>query len=272
MKYAVFTVGALILVFGGSFAAVSLIGKRMKKKPPLAIRIIIGILISAAVLTGGAAAFASVYYPASDEALAVLDEAGVTKTNFGYMIDGEGDKAALVFYPGAKVDAKAYLPLMKRLADSGIDCFLLEVPMRMSIFAPNAADEVISHYDYDVWITAGHSMGGVTAAGYAAEHENIGGVVLLASYPTEMIPDDTALLSVYGTNDKVLERDTYEDSKRFFSENYTEIVIEGGNHAQFGDYGAQPGDGGAEITSQQQQEQTAKAVCTFAADIFTGEQ
>ena len=43
-------------------------------------------------------------------------------------------------------------------------------------------------------------------------------------------------------------------------QNYTEICIEGGNHAWFGNYGQQEGDGTASITREEQQKQVVDAV------------
>ncbi len=232
------------------------------------------ILISlcAAIIVTGAAGFAylSIYTPADDtavEAFAKSDGAKVTKFDGGYFVDGAGDNTALVFYPGAKIDSKAYLPLMKKLADGGVDCFLLDMPMHMAIFDMNAADKITDNYKYDTLIVSGHSMGGVAAAKYAADHDNVDGVVLLASYPTSQLPEPTALLSIYGTEDKVLELKAYEESKKYFPSNSKEVVIEGGNHAQFGNYGEQAGDGTAAISREEQQSQTAKAILEFTKKI-----
>ncbi|MBQ9680167.1 MAG: alpha/beta hydrolase [Ruminococcus sp.] len=180
------------------------------------------------------------------------------------MIDGEGEDTALVFYPGAKVDSEAYLPLMKKLAENGIDCFLLKAPMRIAIFDMNAAERIIDKYDYQTWLLSGHSMGGIAAAGCAAENSDVvDGVVLLASYPNNVLGDDISLLSIYGTEDMVLGRDAYEKAKSNYPSNSQEVVITGGNHAQFGNYGRQSGDGEATITREEQQEKTVAAILDF---------
>ncbi len=43
------------------------------------------------------------------------------------------------------------------------------------------------------------------------------------------------------------------------------LAQEGGNHAQFGNYGPQKGDSPATITAAEQQEQTVEAVSAFLA-------
>ena len=93
------------------------------------------------------------------------------------------------------------------------------------------------------------------------------GVVLLAAYPTEKLSDSTGLISIYGTEDKILDRKQYDDSKKYFPSHYTEIPIVGGNHAQFGNYGFQSGDGEANITAHEQQTQTAFAILNFSKEI-----
>ena len=87
----------------------------------------------------------------------------------------------------------------------------------------------------------------------------LAGLVLLASYPA----DETGsmpFLSIYGDRDGVLNRESYEKSRAFWPEGAEELVIPGGNHAQFGDYGPQRGDGAASITQDEQQTQTAQAI------------
>ena len=244
MKYILISAAAVIIALGLSFLITGIIRKKLKKKPPMVLHILIS--LCAAIIVIGAACFAylSIYTPAQDvtvEAFANSGGAKVSKIDGGYFVDGNGDKTALVFYPGAKIDSKAYLPLMKKLADGGIDCFLLEVPMHMAIFD--------------------------AAAKYAADHDNIDGVVLLASYPTSQLPESTALLSIYGTEDTVLELKAYEESKKYFPSNSTEVVLDGGNHSQFGNYGDQTGDGTATISGDEQQSKTAKAILEFSDKI-----
>ena len=215
--------------------------------------------------------YLNIHYSAEEEALAVLsdpDGATVTKIDGGYRVDGPGERVAMIFYPGAKVDTEAYLPLMKRIADNGVDCFLADMPLRLALLNKNAADQFISHYSYDCWLLGGHSMGGMVAAGYAAQHpDKVDGVVLLAAYPNEKMNDAAGLLSIYGTEDGVLNRKAYEKSKPLFPPLFTEIVMNGGNHSQFGSYHLQSDDGEASITASEQQAQTAFAIRKFADEI-----
>ena len=45
--------------------------------------------------------------------------------------------------------------------------------------------------------------------------------------------------------------------------NFTEVIIDGGNHAQFANYGNQSGDGIASVNSTVQQNVTANQIMDF---------
>lgn len=196
------------------------------------------------------------YYHADADAMKALNsdaQVTVTETSEGYLFDGPGEDSAIVFYPGGKVEEESYAPLMRRLAEQGQDAFLLELPFRLAVFDMDAAGDVIEDYDYDRWILAGHSLGGVAAASYTAEHpDEVEGLILMASYPTKEIPDEIPVLSIYGSEDRVLNLKSYEESRELWSDQTEEVVIEGGNHAQYGNYGEQKGDGEALISAEEQ--------------------
>jgi len=67
------------------------------------------------------------------------------------------------------------------------------------------------------------------------------------------------VLDTFGSQDAVLNRENHTAGKEFMPPSYEEIVIHGGNHAQFGDYGPQPGDNEASITASRQQQAVADA-------------
>jgi pimeloyl-ACP methyl ester carboxylesterase len=181
---------------------------------------------------------------------------GITVTELEKMwfFDGPGEEEALIFYPGAKVEATAYAPLLYQLAQAGIDCFLVEMPFRLAFLGMNRAEEIQENYDYEKWYLAGHSLGGAMAASYAADHpQDIDVLVLLAAYPTKSLAaEGLSVLSIYGSEDGVLNMDKVETGRQYMPENYMEICIEGGNHAQFGSYGEQKGDNAAAISRKEQ--------------------
>ena len=115
---------------------------------------------------------------------------------------------------------------------------------------------------YEQYYMAGHSLGGAMAADYAAEHEShFDGIILFGAYPTKETNLDTLL--IYGSEDGVLNRKRVENASSLVSGKLRELVIDGGNHAQFGNYGEQRGDGKAGISGQDQQNQAVEAIREF---------
>ncbi|MCD8018190.1 MAG: alpha/beta hydrolase, partial [Clostridiales bacterium] len=210
--------------------------------------------------------YASDYYRAdetvSEQYLQSTDSVVVSVIAQGYYFDGEGTDIACIFYPGAKVEYTAYAPLMMNLAENGIDCFLVEMPYNLAIFGINRADRILEDYEYAHWYLSGHSLGGAMAASYASEHlESLDGLILLASYSTTSLDaDEFQVLSIYGSEDQVLSMEKLEEGRQYMPEDYTEVCIIGGNHAWFGFYGEQEGDGKATISREEQWQQTADAV------------
>ena len=189
----------------------------------------------------------------------------VEKVDNGLFLDGPGNDSALIFYPGAKIEYISYLPLFMELANDGVDCFIVEMPGNLAFLGADSADSIIGgdKYSYDEWYISGHSLGGVAASSYATNHKDkISGLILLASYPVDDM-GNMSVLSIYGSNDKTLNKETYDESKSLMDNNLTEYVINGGNHAQFGSYGNQSGDGVATISPENQRDQTEKAILDF---------
>ena len=217
-----------------------------------------------------ATAYFDVYYKAGDAARAAMvsdDSVRVSREKDFIAFDGPGDTSALVFYPGAKVEPTAYAPLLKAVAALGVDGFLIEPPLRIALMDAEAAGRVMAARDYPRWFLAGHSLGGVAAAACAAKHpDQVEGLILLSSYPTSALPENLRLLSIYGSNDEVLNRSNYEKQRALWPDNSLERVIDGANHAGFGDYGPQRGDGAAEITAEQQRTATAEYIAAFCID------
>lgn len=207
------------------------------------------------------------YYHADSEALKYLNESGnvsVTKISNGVLVDGPGNDTALIFYPGGKVEYTSYLPLMNDLASKGIDSYIVEMPFNIAFLGSNSADEIIKNSNYSHYVMAGHSLGGVVASQYCKNHD-VDGLVLLAAYSNEDI--NIPVLSVYGSDDKVMDLNAYNDSKPHYK-NITEHIIHGGNHGQFGNYGIQKGDANASINSTAQQNETANEIVNFIDLLF----
>ena len=170
--------------------------------------------------------------------------------------------SAVIFYPGGKVEALAYIPLMEHLAQEGVLAVLMPMPFNLAVLAKDAAAGIPEQFpEVESWYMAGHSLGGSMAASFAGENTAwVDGLILLAAYSTD--PVDVPVLSICGSEDGVLNMDKYDKYRSNLAE-LTEVVLEGGNHAGFGFYGPQEGDGTASMTNQQQIAQTAKLMAEF---------
>ena len=99
------------------------------------------------------------------------------------------------------------------------------------------------------------------AASYAAAHaEQFSGVYLLAAYSTKPLDENTRTIVIYGSEDGVLNMAKLEEANRYLPHDSATYVIEGGNHAQFGNNGIQDGDGNALISAEEQQHRTVELI------------
>ena len=237
----------------------------MNKKIKMALYIVLALIIIMACLSVW---YVNDYSHADASVNAYLngtENVSVEKVENGLFLDGPGNDSALIFYPGAKIEYVSYLPLFMELANDGVDCFIVEMPCNLAFLGADSADAIIGdgEYSYDEWYISGHSLGGVAASSYAINHKDkISGLILLASYPVDDL-GNMSVLSIYGSNDKTLNKETYDKSKELMDYNLTEYVIDGGNHAQFGLYGKQSGDGVATISPENQRIQTEMEILEF---------
>lgn len=220
-------------------------------------RVVLVLVAGLVLLAGLFFWYVSDYYRAEGSALAVAAQGNgiATQENLTILSPSYPTDTAVIFYPGAKVEAAAYLPLLDQIRQLGVTCILVEMPFRMAIFDVDAAQAVMDQFDIDHWYLAGHSMGGAMASKFAAAHpEEVDGLILLGAYLYgDYPPEDT--LTIYGSLNQSVE------DKLDYTEHVVEI--EGGNHAQFGNYGLQKGDPPAAISAAEQQAQAVDAIEAF---------
>ncbi|MDO4466517.1 MAG: alpha/beta hydrolase [Bacillota bacterium] len=175
----------------------------------------------------------------------------------------ENADIGFILYPGAKVEFIAYEPLIEQLAQERILSCVVRMPLNFAILDEEIAEEIIEMYpNIKEWYIGGHSLGGVAAASFASKNKDLlQGIIFLASYSTKDL-SETKLkgLSIYGSEDGVLNQDSYKKNKRNFPKKTKEYCIQGGNHAYYGNYGEQDGDGIATISRKHQQEETVKSI------------
>ena len=224
----------------------------------------LAVVVAVALLAAGI--YVNDYYRADAAALAALESGGaviVEQREDLVVFCPTEPQAGLIFYPGGKVEHTAYAPLLRALAEKGILCVLPEMPLRLAVLDADAAAGMPEQFpEVEDWYLGGHSLGGAMAAGYAADHGGAyRGLLLLASYSTEDLSDtELRVLSLYGSEDGVLDFEKYEEYRSNLPADAVEQIIDGGSHACFGSYGPQEGDGTAAITGEEQIRITAEAV------------
>ena len=231
--------------------------KRSTKRKLLIISI--SIISTFAILIGACAIYFADYYHYDEGAIAVFspdENITVSALEDGNVVFAPKDATTgFIFYPGGKVEHNSYQPLMAALARKGVLCVLVEMPFNLAVFDINAADGIQEKYpNIEKWYIGGHSLGGSMAASYISSHTaEYDGLVLLGSYSTADISNTNLdVISIYGSEDKVLNFEKYNENKSNLPADFTEIIIDGGCHAHFGMYGPQKGDGKPFISNSEQ--------------------
>src|SRR6478735_8468143 len=156
-------------------------------------------------------------------------------------------QAGLVFLPGAKVDPRAYVPLLTEVSAAGYLVVIVKEPYNIGFLSISEPAKVVAATPaVHRWAVGGHSLGGV-AAGIAVGQRDSGlsGLLLWASYPVGSLADrtDLTVASVSGTADALTTPSDVASSRADLPPTTVFTAVDGGVHAYFGDYGSQPGDG-----------------------------
>jgi len=210
--------------------------------------------------------------PASDVALQAMqsdERVQVSEENGWVTFSPANDsqpEIGFIFYPGGRVDYRAYSPVLRMIAEQGYFVALVPVPLNLAFFDINVAARVQAQYpEIKSWVVGGHSLGGVAAAEYTKAHmQEVDGLVFFASYPADdsLKNTDLDVFSIYGTRD-MAGMGKFDETKALLPADTQYVVIDGGNHAQFGSYGFQPGDNEATITPEEQWTQISTTTVEF---------
>ncbi len=183
-------------------------------------------------------------------------------------------KIGVIFYQGGLVEPAAYAPILQTLAEAGYPVFEPQMPINLAVLGSNRASTIIEdNPQITTWVIGGHSLGGAMAAQFADNNPDaISGLFLLAAYPpnsADMSASNLPVLSIFASNDGLATTSKIEQSAELLPADTIFIEIDGGNHAQFGDYGVQDNDGVAQISAETQWQQTTAAILQFLAALDT---
>lgn len=184
-------------------------------------------------------------------------------------VDSTPPESAMVFYPGALVEPEAYIPIARLIAGAtGMMVVIVPMPLDLAVLAPQRGKAVLERFpEIKRWYASGHSLGGAMAATLVAKNPgSFAGLVFLAAYPAKsnaLTNSGVPVLSLYAQFDGLATLDKIEASKALLPADTWFYLIEGGNHAGFGDYGPQKNDGQATITAPEQWTIVAETIAQF---------
>ena len=233
----------------------------MKRKKILSALAVVAVLV--------AACWTYDYYRADEAAVAAMAVSpGICAEKSGNVLAFIPSEAetGFIFYPGGKVEYTAYAPLMRALAEKGVLCVLIEMPLNLAVLDIHAADGIAQWYpQVKSWYIGGHSLGGSMAASHAAKNTDVyEGLVLLGAYSTaDVSQSGMEVISIYGSEDRVMNAEKYAENIGNLPAGFEEYVIAGGCHAGFGSYGPQDGDGTPAISGEEQIAQTVRLLTAF---------
>lgn len=239
--------------------------------------ILIGVVALLLISAGGFLVWATT--PAQPEAQALeslrSDEIIRFERINNWLVFSPVDNASttgLIFYPGGRVDYRAYASHAREIAAGGFTVVVVPMPLNLAVLGINRADEVIKALpEIERWAIGGHSLGGAMAAEFfKANPTQVDGLVLWASYPasnTDLSSSSRSVLSVFASNDGLATLEDIADSRGRLPANTTFVEITGGNHAGFGWYGDQNGDGVATLSKGEQQDQIVQATVAFLQNL-----
>ncbi|HEU4329364.1 MAG TPA: alpha/beta hydrolase [Roseiflexaceae bacterium] len=203
----------------------------------------------------------------SSPTIAVVD----ADTTLGFVPTAARGTTGLVFICGSGIDAEAYAPLLRPIAEAGTAVFIVKLPYRFAPLEAHKAaaldrvrDVIAAHPETTRWVLSGHSLGAALAARSAyADPAAVAALVLLGT--THPKDDDLSQLpmpvtKVYASNDGVARPADVRSNQHLLPPHTHWVEIKGGNHSQFGHYGHQLLDGNATISREEQQTMTRAAL------------
>lgn len=234
------------------------------------------------VLAAAFAFYVSDPYPAHPEALAALvgnESVRVVDRQdhilFRPLSAGETPPArGIILYPGGKVKAEAYAALALALAEKGLDVYLVRMPFQLAVLDPLRAGRILdlpeSGRSPNLAI-AGHSLGGAMAVRAVRAHpDDLDEIIFLGSYSDLDIRTlPVRVLSIGASEDGLSTPAKILSYRENLPPDARLVTLPGGNHAGFGRYGPQSGDGIAVLSPEEQQRLVVEAILSFLAEADT---
>jgi hypothetical protein len=238
------------------------------------------LLVLLAILIVAAAAFTIWAYtplgPMPQALVAMQSGNGIAVTTSPYLTFTQAGRlptTGFIIYPGGRVDYRSYAPAARAIAEQGYLAVIVPMPFNLAVFGSGRASDVMrAHPEIARWAIGGHSLGGAMASKYAYDHPDaVLGLGLWAAYPANNNSlagqDNLKVASISASNDGLATPAKIDASRPLLPPSTQWLQIPGGNHAGFGYYGPQPGDGQATMSREDQQAQTVAATVQMLKDL-----
>ncbi|MHA7153821.1 alpha/beta hydrolase [Arthrobacter sp. TMN-50] len=235
---------------------------------------LLGLVVSlgtaaAVLLTPSPVEEAEVAAVRADPAVRVIDREGYIA-----LLPADGTaETAMIFYPGARTVADAYLPSWAPIVDAtGVAVYLAKMPFGFASLRDDAAQDIIAAEPaVDTWWIGGHSLGGITAARYADTHPDFEGLLLWAAFPERdvVLTDVPALevLAVTGSKDEIVPTEVVRERLAVSAGDADVVEIDGMEHSQFGAYRSIFGDGDPTVSDDDARRMLTRVTTGFLRSV-----
>lgn len=157
-----------------------------------------------------------------------------------WTLNSTGASNAVVFFPGAKIDSRAYIPLMDRVRNAGYDVHIVIAAMGSAGTAPETMDRfnrvLAEHGPYEKISVMGHSAGGTGAYNALLLNKpNVKGLFSVAGGTGSLLGRTEKMGLIYGTLDGLFGGNAAGQIAKMPADTVV-TLIPGGNHHQDASY------------------------------------
>jgi hypothetical protein len=178
----------------------------------------------------------------------------------------DSSETEVIFFQGGLVDPEAYAPFCRAITEQGFNCHIVKMDWRMPAWGYESIEELFE-LESGKYVLAGHSQGAKMAAQFVYENPNLmkGLILMGTSHPRDfnMNSRSTPTLKLYAEHDGLANVKEVMTNKSLLPQNASLVMIEGGNHSQFGYMGQLLMDESAIISVGVQHEQMLNHVIAF---------
>lgn len=183
------------------------------------------------------------------------------------------NKVKIIFFQGGLTDPEAYAPLCRKIAEKGFSCHLIKMDWRLPQYDYQKVSKVIDLNEGN-FVIGGHSQGGKMAAQFVYENPNVfkGLFLMGTSHPRDidLSIQNMPCIKLYANNDGLASVEEVLENKSKLPKNSKLILINGGNHSQFGYLGKLLMDSSPNISLEEQQKQIYNNLIEFIDKINNG--